>query len=66
MSATNVGWLTLHEVLEETGLPYAQLMELAHRGLIGTRRAGVTTLYDPDDVRAVARAQGTSGRPLAR
>jgi DNA-binding transcriptional MerR regulator len=51
------GWLTLHEVLEATGLPYRQLMDLAERGLLATRRSGAVVLYDPDDVTLVALAK---------
>jgi hypothetical protein len=42
------GWVTLHELLEETGLPYRQLMELAERGDIPSRRSGQATLYRLD------------------
>jgi hypothetical protein len=54
---TNQGWLTLHEALEISGLPYAQLMHLAEQGLLPTRRAGATQLYDPSAV------QGLAGQP---
>ena len=54
-----VGWLTLHEVLEETGLPYRDLMTFVERGLITTRSSGRAILYDVDDVRRLTAA--TSG-----
>ena len=56
MSVTNAGWLTLHEVLEETGLPYQRLEGLVDEGLLATRRSGSAVLYDPDDVALLKRA----------
>ncbi len=54
MSDTTIGWLTLHEVLEVTGLPYRRLMELAQEGQITSHQSGAAVLYDPDDVALVA------------
>jgi DNA-binding transcriptional MerR regulator len=54
---TNQGWLTLHEALEISGLPYARLMHLAEEGLLPTRRAGGTQLYDPSAVEDLAAGQ---------
>jgi DNA-binding transcriptional MerR regulator len=51
-------WVTVHEVLEQTGLPYQRLMLLAERGLIGSRTSGGATLYDAYDVTLIARAAG--------
>ena len=45
-----VGWLTQFEVLDETGLPYVRVIDLADRGLISCRSSGGTVLYDPADV----------------
>jgi hypothetical protein len=45
-----VGWLTVFEVLDETGLPYSRVMDLADRGLISSRSSGGAVLYDPADV----------------
>lgn len=55
MTATT-GWLTLHEMLEATDLPYRQLMDLVERGLIATHASGAAVLYDPDDIELVTRA----------
>ena len=52
---SSAGWLTLHEVLEETDLPYRELMELVERGVLKTRTSGAAQLFDPDDVRGLAR-----------
>jgi hypothetical protein len=54
VSDTTIGWLTLHEVLEVTGLPYRRLMELAEGGQISSLQSGAAVLYDPDDVALVA------------
>ena len=45
-----VGWLTVFEVLDETGLPYSRVIDLAARGLIASRSSGGAVLYDPADV----------------
>jgi hypothetical protein len=50
MANTNVGWLTLHEVLEATDLPYGRIMALVEEGTITRRTSGAAELYDPDDV----------------
>jgi hypothetical protein len=50
MSNTNAGWLTLHEVLEATDLPYARIMALVEEGAITHRSSGAADLFDPDDV----------------
>ena len=55
MASSNAGWLTLHEVLEETGLPYGQLKALVERGELTTRASGAAELYDPDDVATLSR-----------
>jgi hypothetical protein len=47
---SNSGWLTMHEVLEQTDLTYRDMVDLAERGVIGTRRSGTVILYDPADV----------------
>ena len=47
---TTVGWLTIFEVLDETGPPYSDLRELADRALITSRSSGGAVLYDPTDV----------------
>ena len=63
-----IGWLTLFEVLEDTGLPYSRVMELADRGLLSSRLSGGAVLYDPADVallRSVSRpAIELAGGPL--
>jgi DNA-binding transcriptional MerR regulator len=67
---TNVGWLTMHEVLEQTDLTYRAMTDLAERGLLRTRQVGTATLYDPDDVELLRRVpalelqdlNATSGR----
>jgi len=56
---TNAGWLTLHEVLEETGLPYGRIMDLVERGELATRSSGAAELYDPDDVAALSSTAST-------
>ena len=53
----NTGWLTLHEVLEETGLPYRDLLVLVDQSLVTTRSSGGATLYDLDDVTRLVRAR---------
>lgn len=53
----NTGWLTLHEVLEETGLPYRDLLVLVDQSLVATRASGGATLYDLDDVTRLVRAR---------
>ena len=53
-TSTNQGWLTLHEVLEISGLPYAHLKDLVERGVLPTRRAGASELYDPAAVERLA------------
>jgi sulfur carrier protein ThiS len=53
----NTGWLTLHEVLEETGLPYRDLLVLVDQSLVTTRASGGATLYDLDDVRRLVKAR---------
>ena len=46
----SVGWLTVFEVLEQTGLSYSRVLYLADRGLLSSRRSGGAVLYDPADV----------------
>ena len=53
----NTGWLTLHEVLEETGLPYRDLLVLVDQSLVTTRSSGRATLYDLDDVTRLVTAR---------
>jgi hypothetical protein len=55
MTAT-MGWLTLHEMLEATNLPYRTLMDLVERGLVATHASGAAVLYDPHDIALVIRA----------
>jgi hypothetical protein len=54
VSGSNAGWLTMHQVLEETELTYRQMNDLVSTGKLGARRCGTTTLYDPEDVRRLA------------
>jgi hypothetical protein len=52
-SETSQRWLTIHELLEETGLPYRQLMTLAEVGRLATRRSGGAVLYDAADAERI-------------
>jgi hypothetical protein len=56
MAGNRAGWLTLHEVLEDTGLPYARLRELIDEGRLTREPCGAAELFDPDDVALLARA----------
>ena len=58
-----VGWLTVFEVLDETGLPYSRVMDLADRGLISSRSSGGALLYDPADVALIRSASQRSDEP---
>ena len=53
-SATNQGWLTIHEAMEISGVPYVRLKELVEQDLLPTHRSGSTELYDPIAVEALA------------
>lgn len=63
------GWLTLHEVLDVTGLPYTRLLALVEQGLVRAEQSGAAVLYDPDDValllRAGRRTSASSAQPPA-
>jgi DNA-binding transcriptional MerR regulator len=64
---TTVGCLTIFEVLDETGLPYSNVRELADRGLITSRSSGGAVLYDPADVaqlRSARRHFGLDGESI--
>jgi hypothetical protein len=50
MAANRAGWLTFHEVLEDTGLSYGRIMELVEEGGLTRELCGAAELYDPDDV----------------
>jgi hypothetical protein len=56
MAGNRAGWLTLHEVLEDTGLSYGRLMELVEEGRLTRERCGSAELFDPDDVAQLSRA----------
>jgi hypothetical protein len=57
---TSAGWLTLHEVLDQTGLPYRQIQELVDQGELEVRRSGSAELFDPDSVLRCGSAAGPS------
>jgi hypothetical protein len=48
---STVGWLTLHEVLEVTELPYREIMEMVEDGRLETRSAGAAILFEPEGIR---------------
>ena len=56
MAGNRAGWLTLHEVLEDTGLPYSRLKELMEQGRLTGESCGSAVLFDPADVEVLARA----------
>ena len=47
---SSAGWLTLHEVLDQTGLPYREVRDLVDRGELEVRRSGSAELFDPASV----------------
>ena len=51
------GWLTMHEVLEETGLTYQHLVALTETGVLRSEASGAAILYDPDDVDRLIRSR---------
>ena len=55
MAGNRAGWLTLHEVLEDTGLPYVRLMELIEEGRLKRESCGSAELFDPHDVALLTR-----------
>ncbi len=57
---SRAGWLTVHEVLEDTRLPYRELMNLVERGELTTHTSGAAQLFDPDDVRRLADLRAAS------
>jgi hypothetical protein len=50
MADNRAGWLTVHEVLDLTEIPYQRLMELVEEGQLTTESSGTVELFDPDDV----------------
>jgi hypothetical protein len=56
MAHTHLGWLTLHEVLEATGLPYGRVVELVEEGCLTRAKSGAAELFDPDDVASLVPA----------
>lgn len=61
MAVDPTEWLTLFEVLEQTGMPYDDVLRLADEGLIGARPSGTVVLYDAADVTRLA----ATGQALA-
>jgi hypothetical protein len=55
-TATNQGWLTIHEAMEISGVPYSRLKDLVEQGRLPTHRSGSTELYDPVAVEELATA----------
>lgn len=55
------GWLTVHEVLEVTGLSYAEVRELTEDGTLTTRESGAAVLYDPESVARIRRPDEVEG-----
>jgi hypothetical protein len=58
MAPNRAGWLTLHEVLEATGLPYGRVQELVDQGTLHREPCGAAELFDPVDVEALAEPVG--------
>ena len=54
MAVDPTQWLTLFEVLEQTDVPYGDIVRLADEGLIVTRPSGAVVLYDALDVARLA------------
>mgnify|MGYP001242790895 CR=1 FL=1 len=61
MSVESARWVTLFEVLEQTEVPYADVMRLADEGVLTTRRSGAALLFDAADVGRLA----ATGQALA-
>jgi len=51
MAVDPAEWLTVFEVLEQTTIPYTDILRLADEGLLTTRPSGQVVLYRADDVR---------------
>ncbi len=58
MAVDPAEWVTVFEVLEQTGMPLPDILRLADEGVLSTRRSGSVVLFRRDDVsRLVATGQ---------